>query len=527
MSAFRGASRAARPTSFLLAIVLAAGLTGCGRMSLRADRYKAERLLWLADRKEAAARLVDERPDSTTLMSLREPYLEVGRKVKIPTVSPSASKKKKEIARDIMRLVGNAQLQAARLAVSANNPELAIETMKNVQALAGDDTLMLRRADFFLVGTLRQMKKYDEAVALMQSMLQRYPPVLSETPGSEDAVLAIPEAIVRLYRDLGDSTNAERALNEGAAYYRRILETPHEPLLDAQVRSRLIRVELEQGDWSAGLQDVDALRRLAAASPQLKDLEPEIRYSEAKLHMMHTGKTNPDESLAMFEKVVKDFPRSPFGGRALFDAGTLAEMHGRKAAALAYYRQVTTSYDKMPDIAPPAFFRRAMLEDQLGDWEAAKNLLEGIPVRFPETLAALEAPMAIANRYARVGQMDAARQAVRKAIDTYQKLIDRDTTSVYGPLYRWSTIKCQLRLDDKKGLLQTVDEMCRKDMGQAITEQALLLGGQVAHQTGQDPRARGYLQQFLANYPKSPLVPQVRKELAKLQPANSKTKPAA
>jgi hypothetical protein len=74
----------------------------------------------------------------------------------------------------------------------------------------------------------------------------------------------------------------------------------------------------------------------------------------------------------------------------------------------------------------------------------------------------------IANRYARVGQQDAAREAVRKAIDTYQGLIDRDTTSAFCVLYRWATLRCQMRLDDNKGALRTVDEMVRKDMGQAI-----------------------------------------------------------
>jgi tetratricopeptide (TPR) repeat protein len=514
----RGMTRVSRSYSVLLALALASGLSGCGEVSNRAVRYRAEQLLWHADLEESAVRLRDETPDSTTLLGLRAPYLDVAKKVKIPQVSPSASKEERETARDVMRLVGNADLQAARLAVQANRPDLGIESMKRVQAMAGDDTLMLRRADFFLVGTLRQYKRYEEAVALMKTMLERYPPMAPQSAKDEDAILAIPEAIVRLYRDLNDSTRANAALNDAGTYYRRVLSTPHTPLLDAQVRARLIRVELEQGDWNAGLKDVEILRRMATASPSLKDLEPEIRYSEAKLHMMHKGRENPNESLAMFDKVAKDFPRSPFAGRALMDAATLLELHGRKPEALNYYRQITASYDNQPDIAPPAFFRRAMLEDQLGDWERSKNLLEGIPVRYPETMAALEAPIAIANHYARIGQADAAKQAVKRAILTYQKLIERDTTSGYTPLFRWSIIRCQALLGDKPGILRTVDEMVQNDMGHPITEQALLAGARVAHQLKQDDRARAYLQNMLVNYPRSPMVPDVKRELAKLPP---------
>ena len=520
MNHSRRVARVAPSSAWLLALALVASLTGCGDTSHRALRYKAERLMWLADRKETEARLLDERPDSTTLLSLRDPYLDIARKVTIPKVDPSASKGDRETARDVMRLVGNAELQAARLAVQANRPELAIETMKRVQAMAGDDTLMQRRADFFLVGTLRQYKRYDEAVALMHSMLERYP--VEGTFEDQDAILAIPEAIVRLYRDLNDSTSANVALNDAGAYYRRLLEKPKTPFLEAQIRARLIRVELEQGDWTAGLRDVAILRRSAAASPELKSLEPEIHYSEAKLHMMHTGKEKPNESVALLDQVAKDFPRSPFAGRALMDAATLLEGLGRKPEALARYRQVTTAYDNMPDIAPAAFFRRAMLEDQLGDWESAKNLLEGIPVRYPESLAALEAPVAIANRYARVGQMDAAKQAIRRAISTYQKLVEQDTTSSFTPLYRWSMLKCQALLGDTAGVYATIDEMSRKDLAHPITGSALMLAARVAHQANRDVLARRYLERYLANYPKSVMIPDVKRELARITQASSK-----
>jgi len=87
-----GMARVSRSCSWLLAVALASGLSGCGDASLRAVRYRAEQILWHADLEESAVRLRDETPDSTTLLGLRAPYLDVAKKVKIPQVPPSASK---------------------------------------------------------------------------------------------------------------------------------------------------------------------------------------------------------------------------------------------------------------------------------------------------------------------------------------------------------------------------------------------------------------------------------------------------
>ena len=95
---------------------------------------------------------------------------------------------------------------------------------------------------------------------------------------------------------------------------------------------------------------------------------------------------------------------------------------------------------------------------------------------------------------------------------------ERDTTSGYTPLYRWSIARCQGLLADYPGILRTVDEMVQRDMGHPITEHALLLGARVAHQLKQDDRARAYLQNVLVNYPRSTIVPDVKRELAKLPP---------
>jgi tetratricopeptide (TPR) repeat protein len=283
------------------------------------------------------------------------------------------------------------------------------------------------------------------------------------------------------------------------------------PALRAEILARLVSVELEQADWDGGARDLAALDTLVTSTPPLAPLIPEVRYSQAKLIAAKTK--NLLQAAAILDQVAKDFPDSPYAARSLLESGALYEAMGRKPDAMARYRMAAIKYSNDPIVGPAATYRQAMISEQLGDWEEAKNLLESIPVKYPDTEAAVQAPAAIAQRYAREGNRDAAETALRRAIGVYQGLIDRDTTSSYVPVYRWSIVRCYNALGDWGQALAWTDRMISQDMGNPFTAQALLEGARVANAHGLKDRARSYLQDFLTNYPKSPMVPDVKREL--------------
>jgi outer membrane protein assembly factor BamD (BamD/ComL family) len=180
------------------------------------------------------------------------------------------------------------------------------------------------------------------------------------------------------------------------------------------------------------------------------------------------------------------------------------------------YKQVGERYPQEREVAPLAQFRRAMLEEQMGDWDQAKNLLEAIPLSYPESQAAIQAPIAVARRYYRVGNVEAGKAALRRAIGTFENLITRDSTASFGPFYRWAILQCNVTLEDRNAALAIVDEMARVNKGHPFTAQALLEGARLASQSKNPDRARVYLRQFLADYPNSPLVDRVKRDLQTL-----------
>ncbi|MBI4364475.1 MAG: tetratricopeptide repeat protein [Candidatus Latescibacteria bacterium] len=483
--------------------------TGCSDMKGMATRYRAERMLDEARREETRLRVGNQRPDSTTLLRIHDAYSRLRGAFPAPFVDGDGAAAK-ALNAAMARLVGTAELTAARSAFRAGRADLALEHAKWVASVASADTGLAREADFAAVVALQGLRRFEDAIELLHGMLERYPPTPPPSMDRLDAVLEIPDGIVGIRTQLGDPEGARREQEKAVEYYRRILASSPLPLLDAQVRSRLIRMLLETGDTGSALSEITALRRLISLEPSLKSLEPEILYSEARIRGVAK---DPGPALDLFDRLVMAYPGSRFGARALLDAGVLLEKHRDHAGALARYRTLLDRDPPDPEATPVAAFRLAMLEDQLGNWEDAKRTLDGIPVRFPTSRAAIEAPFAIVDHYARSRQFDATKLALHRAIDTYRKLIARDTTSASCTAYRRNIMRAYEGLELWDDALSVADEMAARDRGAAATSHALFVASQIADKIGDKSLSNSYLKKIVLEYPRFPLLELVKKRL--------------
>ena len=70
--------------------------------------------------------------------------------------------------------------------------------------------------------------------------------------------------------------------------------------LEAQIRARLIHMELEIGDWEAGFRNLEVLNELAVSTPELDYLKSELQYTEAKLVAIAPGSPS-GQAIAMLD----------------------------------------------------------------------------------------------------------------------------------------------------------------------------------------------------------------------------------
>jgi tetratricopeptide (TPR) repeat protein len=507
----RGFLGSAAPLVFLLA------LTGCGNLGTLATRYRAEKALWQAQREEARLRLAGAHPDSASLARLRERYANLRTRFPVPP-SAEAGTRAERIRVDIIRILGNAELTGARLAMLARQPKDALARARWVAVTAERDSFLSREADLRVVDALQALGRYDEAVDTMWVMVDRYPPVPPRTAQEEDPILKMPGLITALHMELGDSAAARRDRRRSVDYYERLLAAQPPPLLEAQVRTLAVETQLALGDRKGALGTLAEFERLVANTPGLQERKAEVLFAKGSVQAMPGG--DPKAALATYDRIVKEYPKSPYAARALVESGVTLERRGNLREALARYRQAVEKYAGDAVTGPIALFRSAMLMDQLGDWAGAKQDLESIPVHFPESRAALEAPFAIVAHYGRSGEGAAMRAALLRAVETYRGLIARDTTSVSNVTIRWNIARCYAALDRSKDALSVIDEMSRKDRRSPLTAVALRQGAELAEGIGDPARARAYLEQFLLYYPKAPDAAKVRAKLEKLPPGS-------
>ncbi len=491
-----------------LLLLAAVSLAGCADVSLRAARMRAEKLLYQARHEEERMRLGGAKPDSAGIARLRALYGKVRAEVRVPPADSTAPVTTQKLRVALAVVIGSAELNGTRLALEAKRPGEALEKARWIMQFAGQDTFLRREANFRVIDALQGLHRYDDAVREMWATTEQYPPVPPRTPDEQDPILKMPSLVVLLHQEMGDTSAVSADLHRGIAYFQGLLARPEPPLLEAQVLVQLTRAQAQLGDRTAALQSLDRLDRLVTATPQLKGGRAEVLCSKGDLQAVPHG--NLGAALAAYNEVIKSYPNTPYAPRALIGAGVVEESQGKLPEALARYKQVLDRYGSDAEHGPIAMYRAAMLQDQLGDWPGAKQLLEAAPLRYPNTRVALEAPIAIVGHYQRVGDIPSARAAFGKAIETYRRLIASDSTSTMNAWYRWYVARCFGGLERWPDALAAIDEMSVKNRGSVLTANALLEAARICGKIGNEERRKAYLRRYLADYPNTPDVPRVR-----------------
>ena len=205
----------------------------------------------------------------------------------------------------------------------------------------------------------------------------------------------------RQARDLADFETLVRAgqdtLSGQTGLY---LELRREVLqrLDELLQQILILIEVEGQSQRAmaSLRDQVEMMQRAPVVVQdsgdvglpLEEVEGPDAHFEAALVMYNRGSNVT--ARRGFDEFLANYPNHPLAGDATFFLSDLDLQEERLEDAIEGFMRVPMMYPDSPRV-PEALYRAALLQDELGDTEEARNLLERVISGFPDSDVAEDA----------------------------------------------------------------------------------------------------------------------------------------
>lgn len=236
------------------------------------------------------------------------------------------------------------------------------------------------------------------------------------------------------------------------SYYGRLREDGAGELVQFGAQGRLADLAAAHGDWNQAAHELESLE---ARLVRMKDPphEPsEIRLAIAGMHAR--AGWAPAKVQVELDSILTDYPNSKVIPEVLTALAHNADARGHVDEALGYLDRIVRE-QKDEEVVSQALLDRGRLLDAHDRWREASQALQTVSAEHPLTEAALLAPLAMAEHYARKGDQAGAGAEYSRAERNYRDFIER-----YPP--------SQLTLFAREQLISSL--MLQKNYDAAITE---------------------------------------------------------
>jgi len=286
----------------------------------------------------------------------------------------------------------------------------AIQTYESIGGLAGkglrDEEARFRLADVFL-----QMGDVDRAVETFRKLITDYPASprrdayaynigsiyhekerdslaiaeLMGFPASYPESQLLPQATFTI----GDAYYNLENYDSALAYYRRVLDDYPNSVIVPQALDavRFTLDALGRGREAVAIIDSFQVRNPTRIPPD------SLNFRKAGI-ILEAGEF--DQAIALYGKLVQEFPESQLVPEAIFQMGRGYEYLGRRDSADLFYGQVVARYPAS-EAAPKALIDAAGLKLRAGEWAEAAKSYEEFLTRYNDPDRANEARYGIAE----------------------------------------------------------------------------------------------------------------------------------
>lgn len=276
------------------------------------------------------------------------------------------------------------------------------------------------------LGAARSLYLTGETTAVMEQCAAIFRE-LSQNPvfvGGESAIdpvfMNVPVALVRMYREAGDTTRAREFSRLALGFYDSLAGGKAGPETAFDARLGGLQVTLAMHDWTAAVARLDAI----LVDPLLRsDARPGLELLLGEVHSFPLRDTA--RGAEILERVSASYPGTGFAFAAKYDLAMMHTQSGDEERGMAIFREIEQDRGAPASVASRAMFARARVLQRRGAWDDAYTLFRRVEQIYPYSTAAIEAPLVVTRHFIAVGETALARRTLERAREYYLSLLDR------------------------------------------------------------------------------------------------------
>ena len=429
-----------------VALALLAGLLGCGSEPGLRDRYVAEKLVWKASKAVHAMRANPGLATDEMRARVADIYREIVDRFPPPDDASALS----QAELDVAAIAARSRMELAEMAVQSEDTEEAVRLYDSVREGYSYDRDLAVEASVALAEVTELGGRWEDAVAVYERLMTDWPPTRAQTAIPDARILRAPIRIATGYVSRGEAVRGREWFERARDYYsERADEWPDSRTAELAMsfRAETFLMEERWGDAVAAYEELDRDYGHEANRPVIW-LTLADTYAN-KLNQKSTARS-------YYLKVVENYPDDIAFATAALALAEAEIARGEHETARSRLEDVAERFAEDEAVRAMAIGYLAFSYESQGLWDSAVAQLNALATEHPTTLYGLTALQHIAEHYEELGEDEAARAALDRAADHYERVV-RDYSSTPAELiartYLISTRLKQERWEDAARVL--------------------------------------------------------------------------
>lgn len=323
--------------------------------------------------------------------------------------------------------------------------------------------------------------QFDSAITIYTYTIETFNPPLTQDGQPILEILNLPMFLVRIFTQLGDTTQARESFDDAETYYSNLLESFPGSNLAMTANGNLARLYYDSRLWD---ESISYLSKMVDSTGQVT-LSARFRIADIQA----TFQKKYARAMASLDQILRSLQGrdTVFVPVARFKKGLVEMKRGRTSRARKILAEIQKSYPGYDRANPRVQYMKARSFDLENNWDRAETEYKFLIERHGESREGLATYMYLADQLAQRGRKNESEQWYDKALRQYTLLAARGSGTLREAIaltYKADLYRSQERWKDAASTLTTIYE---KFSDSPVGRDCLLTAAEIYRRRLDDP----------------------------------------